>query len=433
MNNRKMLQNAKWIVVCKIIQSLIQLAVGMLSARYLGPSNYGLISYAASVVAFAVPVMQLGVADTLVKEYVSNPEKNGEILGTVLGMNLMSGLACIVGVSAFAAVMNPGEPETILVCGLYSLSLIFQSLELVKYWFLAGLRSKYSSVAMLCAHVVVSGYKVYLLATGKSVYWFALTHSVEYCAAGVILLVLYARVGGQSLRFSWKRAADIFSRSKYYILASLMVTVFQNTDHVMLKMIAGDAENGFYTTAVTCTSVVCFVYTAIIDSARPGILESRESDPAACDGHVTRLYSVIIWLSLAQSLAFTLLAKPMVYLLYGEAYLPAVPVLRVITWQTAFSYMGTVRNVWILAEEKHSLLWRINLAGVCANVALNALTIPVWGACGAAAASVLTQIITNLIVGFFMKPIRQNNRLLVAGLDPRWMIKLIFSKKRTNS
>jgi O-antigen/teichoic acid export membrane protein len=142
---------------------------------------------------------------------------------------------------------------------------------------------------------------------------------------------------------------------------------------------------------------------------------------------------VIIWLSLAQSLAFTLLAKPMVYLLYGEAYLPAVPVLRVITWQTAFSYMGTVRNVWILAEEKHSLLWRINLAGVCANVSLNALTIPVWGACGAAAASVLTQIITNLIVGFFMKPIRQNNRLLVAGLDPRWMIKLIFSKKRTNS
>ena len=54
---------------------MIQLLIGMLSARYLGPSNYGLISYAASIVAFAVPVMQLGLHSTLVQEIVENPEK----------------------------------------------------------------------------------------------------------------------------------------------------------------------------------------------------------------------------------------------------------------------------------------------------------------------------------------------------------------------
>ena len=260
-------------------------------------------------------------------------------------------------------------------------------------------------------------------------YWFALAHSVEYCAVGLIMLAMYVRAGGQKLRFSVERAKDIFSRSKYYILASLMVTVFQNTDHVMLKMIAGDAENGFYTTAITCTTVVSFVFAAVIDSARPAILESRTASRTDFESNMSRLYSVIMWMSLAQSVAFTLLAKPMVWILYGEAYLPAVPVLRIITWQTAFSYMGTVRNVWILAEEKHNLLWRINLAGVCANVVLNALAIPVWGACGAAAASVVTQIFTNFIVGFFMKPIRENNRLLIRGLDPRWMLKLVKERK----
>ena len=74
MFKNKTVQNAKWIIGCKIVQSLLQLVVGMLSARYLGPSNYGLISYAASVVAFMVPVMQLGMSATLVQEYLNTPE-----------------------------------------------------------------------------------------------------------------------------------------------------------------------------------------------------------------------------------------------------------------------------------------------------------------------------------------------------------------------
>lgn len=51
MLHNKTIQNAKWIIGCKIVQSLLQMVVGMLSARYLGPSNYGLINYAASIVA----------------------------------------------------------------------------------------------------------------------------------------------------------------------------------------------------------------------------------------------------------------------------------------------------------------------------------------------------------------------------------------------
>jgi len=106
MHNKKTVQNAKWIIGCKLFQSLLQLLVGMLSARYLGPSNYGLISYAASVVAFVVPVMQLGMRSTLVQEYVVSPEKEGKILGTSLVLNLVSGVACIVAVNAVGDVVD---------------------------------------------------------------------------------------------------------------------------------------------------------------------------------------------------------------------------------------------------------------------------------------------------------------------------------------
>lgn len=426
MVKNKTIHNAQWIIGCKIIQSLLQMVVGMLSARYLGPSNYGLISYASSIVAFVVPVMQLGMRSTLVQEYVVSPEKEGQIMGTSLALNLLSAVACIVAVTCFAAVTSAGSAVTVAVCAIYSVQLIFQAIEMLQCWFQAKLLSKYSSLAMLGAYVAVSAYKIFLLATQKSVYWFAFSHSVEYCVIGAAMIAIYKKLGVQRLSFSWELAKDLFSRSKYYILASMMVTIFQNTSHVLLKLMVGDAQNGFYAAAATCGSVAQFVFMAIIDTARPVVLESRQKSQTAFEKNMSRIYSVIVYLAFAQTICFVLLAQPIIRILYGQDYLAAVPVLRILVWNSAFSYMGVVRNIWILGEEKHSVLWIINLYGAIASVVLNTLMIPSWGACGAAFASVLTQIFTNFILGFLMPSIRPNNKLLLKGLNPKLLWELLM-------
>ena len=427
MTGLKVFNNAKWIVACKIVQSLLQLVIGMISARYLGPSNYGIINYAASLVAFVLPIMQLGLRAILVQEYVLSPAREGEIMGTCLLMNLTSAIACMLGVIGFALVANHGDKTTIIVCALYSTTMLFQVLEMQQCWFQARLLSKYSSLASLIAYVVVSAYKIYLLVAGKSVYWFALSHAVEYCAVGALMFVSYKKLSRQKLSVSLPLAKSMFAKSKYYIVAFMMSMVYANTDHVMLQNMIGASENGYYSAAYTCTGVVAFVYSAIIDSARPVILESKQKSQGSFERNVVRLYAIVCYICFAQSLCFTVWAKLIVYILYGAEYNAAVPVLRILVWQLAFSYMGSVRNIWILAEEKYSLLWRINMAGAISNVILNAVLIPHWGACGAAFASVVTQIITNFVVGFILKPIRENNRLLMEGLRPRALIEVLVS------
>lgn len=425
MHNNRIFQNAKWIIGCKILQSLIQLIVGMLTARYLGPGNYGLIDYAASITAFAIPVMQLGLQSTLVQEYVGNPEKEGQIIGTHLAMNMMAAVACMIGITSFAAVANPGDAMAVKVCALYSVSLFFQAIEMMQYWFQAKLLSKYSSVAMLCSYVMVSAYKIYLLISGKSVFWFALSHAVEYGATGLLLLLAYHKVGTQKLSFSVSLMKEMYAKSRHYITAMLMVVVFNRVGNIVLKQFFGNTENGYYAAALTCTCITGFVFLAIIDTARPVILESKKHSQEAFEKDVSRVYGITTWLSVAQSIFFTVFAELIIKILYGEAYLPAVPVLQIMVWNTAFSYMGYVRNIWILGEEKHSELWKINLGGAIASLLLNLLLIPVWGACGAAVASVLVQIFTNVIMGYILKPIRRNNVLLLRGLNPKFAMELI--------
>lgn len=419
------LKNAGWIIGCRIIQSILNLIIGLITARYLGPSNYGLISYVASVVAFAMPIMQLGLKHTLVKEFVKSPDKEGTILGTSLMLNIISSIFCMIGSVAFVMVVNAGEIETILVCALYSLTLLFNATEMTQYWFQSKLLSKYPSVAALIAYVVVAVYKIYLLVTQKSIIWFALSNVIEYLLISVILIVIYKKLGGQKLSIDWSIGKKLLSQSKFYIIPSLMVMIFQHTDRIMVKIMVGEAETGFYSAAITCIGISAFVFNAVIDSARPVIVETKERNQELYEKRVIQLYSIITWMSLAQCIVMTLLAKPLVLLLYGAEYSKTASILAVAVWYITFGHYGSVRNIWILAEDKQKYLTAINVIGASSNVLLNFFLIPRYGAIGAAVASVVTQFFTNVIIGFIFKPIRHNNDLMIKGLNPGVLIGLL--------
>lgn len=418
-------KNASWIIGCKIIQSLLNLVIGLITARYLGPSNYGVLSYVSSVVAFTMPLMQLGLGHTLVKEFVRKPEQEGVILGTSLMLNIISAVFCMVGSVAFVMFVNAGETETIVVCVLYSLTLIFNATEMTQYWFQSKLLSKYPSIAALIAYIVVAAYKIYLLVTQKNVVWFAFSNVIEYFLISVILIVIYKNVRGQRLSVNLCVGKQLLSESKYYIIPSMMVVIFQNTDRIMIKLMVGETETGFYSAAITCIGISAFVFSAILDSARPVILEEKDRNPALYEKRVVQLYSIITYLSLAQSVGMTILAKPLVFLLYGEKYAKAARILAVAVWYNTFGHYGSVRNIWILAEGKQKYLTAINIMGACANIALNFVLIPLWEAVGAAVASVITQFFTNVIVGFIFKPIRKNNTFMIKGLNPKIIINMI--------
>ncbi len=191
----KVVSNALWIVICKGLQAVLGVIISVISARILGPVNYGLVNYAASLVLFVTPVAQLGMAATLVHEVVSCPDADheGRVMGTAIISSLVSSVLCILGILLFVSVSNPNEPETLVVCGLYSLLLLSQGAELIQYWFQAKLLSKYTAIITLIAYVLISAYQIVILAAGRGVNWFAIAKAAEYAMIAVALLIIFHR------------------------------------------------------------------------------------------------------------------------------------------------------------------------------------------------------------------------------------------------
>lgn len=419
----KIIRNASWIVICRIGQSVLGLIVTMLTARYLGPSNYGLINYAASIVAFVTPFVQLGLGNIQVQEYVENPDEEGQILGTTLLLSLCSAVIGIIGVSAFAYIANAGENETILVCALYGTILFFQGAELIQFWFQAKYLSKYASIVSLSAFAVVSAYRIFLLVTEKSIYWFALANSIDFAIILFALTIVYLKLGGRTLSFSVHVAKRMIAKSKYYIIANLMIVIFTHTDRIMLKLMLDSASTGYYASASSCASMVNFVFAAIVDSARPTIFEKHKVSNEQFQQSVILLYSVIIYTTITFCTFVTLLAKPIILIIYGNEFLPSVAVLRVVVWFLPFSFIGNVRNVWVLAENKQKWIPIINISGAVANVVMNYMMIPVWGVIGAALASLITQFFSNVLISYLIKDVRESTELMIKGLDFRCILK----------
>ncbi|MBQ8610314.1 MAG: flippase [Oscillospiraceae bacterium] len=430
-----MAQNASWIIIGQIYQMVLTFLVGIFSARYLGPSNYGLINYAASLVTLFTAICTLGTENILVNELVSRPEKEGVVCGTVIRMRLLSSLLSVILLTLLAQMMNPDEPLTVYITALYSTTLLVKSFDSLNLWFQAKLLSKVTAGISAAAFTAVSAYKVYLLVTQKSVIWFAASNVIQFAIVSFLLVVFYYRHNGRQHPLVWdgKLAKELFSRSYHFVLSGMMVAVYGQMDKIMLKGMLDETAVGIYTAGSSISEMWIFILGAIVTSARPVILEKFRTDREKYEKMLTGLYAVVIGCSVAVALVLSLSAKLVIWILYGEAYAAAKSVLRILTWSTAFSYMGVVRGIWVVPNEKQRYEKYIAASGAVCNLLLNCLLIPSFGANGAAVATLASQAFTNFIVGFLIKEIRYNNVLIVRSFFlPFKMLKECMEGRKKN-
>ncbi len=409
-------KNAGWIIGGRLANKLLAFVVGIITARYLGPDNFGLINYAAAYITFFASLCSLGISSVIIKDFVDNPEEEGKTLGTALGLRAISSLLSALMIVGVVSIVDRDEPLTIAVAALSSIGLVFQVFDAFNQWFQAKLKSKYVAVATVAAYIAVSVYKIVLLVLGKSVEWFALATSVDYIVVAAFLLVAYKLQGGPKLSFSLKKAKQLLSLSSSFIISGLMVSIYASTDRFMLKQMLDEATVGHYGLAVSLSTTWVFVLQAVIDSVYPSIIEAYGKDVEGFNRKNRRLYAIVIYTALIISLIICVFAKPIVGILYGEEYLPAVNPLRIVVWYTAFSYLGVARNAWIVSENKQKYLKYLYISAAVINVALNLALIPWLGASGAALASLVTQASTTVILPAIIPALRPNAKLMVEAL-----------------
>lgn len=412
----KVAKNTIWIIAERIFQMLISLIVGALSARYLGPSNYGLINYGISIVTFFLSIAKLGLENIIIKEYIENKNENGKIIGTALIMRTISSIISIILIYMLVTILKPNEELTIIITMLQSISLIFQSYEIIDYWFQSQLNSKYVSITKSVAYVIVSIYKIFLLVTKKSVIWFAMSTTIDYIVIFIILIYIYKKNSNQKLSFSKKTAKKLFKKSYHFIISSMFVTLYMQMDKIMIGHFLSERFVGLYAAATTICTLWSFIPDAIINSMRTTIYESKKNNDEKYLNKLRLLYCIIFWLGIFFSTMITIFSKIILMILYGKEYLLAQTSLIIAVWYTTFAYLGSARGVWIVCEDKNKYSKKYVVIGAIANLLLNYFLIPKIGIEGAALATLISQVIVAIFAPLFYKETRISTKYMIEGI-----------------
>lgn len=414
-----------------VAHAILQYLINILCARAFGTSDYGLINYAASIIAFFVAIGSLGFNSIITKHFAENEELSGDYLKTALYSRIVFAVLAIVGIQLFLALSGNRDMELQAVVFCQSLQILFWTADAFIYWFRFKNNAKCVAIARLVALTISALWRLAAIYLFDSVVLYVLGVSLETFVFGALLIWLYRRDYAKEYRgrASIGTLKTLLKHSYPFIFSAVLITVYGQTDKIMLKSYLDNTAVGLYSVSLTLAGAISIIPAAIIEGFRPDIMNSKVNDPQRYRQRLQQVYGSVFWVSICYCVFITLFARPIIQILYGSAYLGAVPSLALIVWYTSFSYFGSINNLYMVAEGKSRWVQVTTLSGALTNIVLNALLIPRFEIVGAAAASLLTQIITNFLLLLIIPPLRDAFFLILEGVTLRGFTHVIKRRK----
>ncbi len=406
---RKYLANALWLVLERFFRLSLALVIGVLVARYLGPSAFGEIAFSVSLVGLFAGLSTLGLNSLVVKKLVEEPETRDKVLGCTLVLRLLGSLLSFIiiyGIAQFSWI--EADKNIIYIAALLA---FFQATNNVDMFFQAKSQNKYVVLVKLVQTLIVAGSRIYLLYIEADLIWFAWVYCLDAALLAIGLLVVYQKYSHFSfLSWQWdkKVAFSLLKNAWPLILSMLMLSIYMKIDQVMLQFYLGLSEVGIYAAAARLTEVTHFIPLIIVTALFPAIINARKNSADLYNGRIQSLYSLMFVLSMLIIFPVFSLSGMIIPLLYGEAFSASSEILSIHIWLCLFMFWGVVMNRWVLAENFQKKAFYYQFMGMVSNIVLNIVLIPKLGVSGAAWATLISQILVVLFFpALFGKAFRQ--------------------------
>lgn len=418
-NMVKIVDNMGWLLFDKVLRMGVGLLVGVWIARYLGPEQFGLFSYASAFVGMFGAVAGLGLQSIVVRDVVRDPLCKEETLGTAAVLQMVGGLlayGCVMG-TIFG--LRPDDTLAKLLVAILGSVMLFKFSEVAVYWFESQVLSKYIVWAQNGCFLVFAAIKVGLIVSNAPLMAFAWTSAAEALVVAVLILFMLGLRGPslKKLRFSLLRAKTLLVDSWPLLLSSMAIMVYMKIDLIMLGQMLGDDAVGIYSAAVRISEVWYFIPMIIVASVFPAILEAKKRDETQYLQRLQRLYDLMVWLSVAIALPMTFISTPIVVTLFGPAYAESGAVLAIHIWASVFVFLGVASSQWLVAENRQILSFQRTLLGALVNVILNLVLIPDFGPIGAAVATVVAYSIAAFFTDVVQKETRQTFAMKLRSMN----------------
>ena len=406
---RRHFANISWMFVERILRLIAGLFIGIWVTRYLGPSQFGLFSYAVAFAAIFSNIAKLGLDSIVVRDLVSEPARRDIYMGTAFWLKL-AGAIVTLSLIGIAMQFTASDSTTKLYVFIIASGSIFQAFEVVDFYFQSQVLSKFVSICKMTQLWISSMLKLYLIFIGADLFWFVLVSLLDQVtlATSLYFAYRYQKIGTFFRSFDGVIAKKLLKDSWPLIFSALMIMIYIRIDQLMIKEMLDVSEVGIFSVAVAVSEIWYVIPTIITTSLFPSIVNAKKNSQVMYLERLQKLSTFMTWLAILIALAMTFLSDLVIGFLYGEAFIRAGAVLSIHIWSAVFVFLGLSSGLFLTVENyTKKSLYRLSL-GAISNILLNFILIPRYGINGAAIATLLGQFVANFLYDFFdpsLKPL----------------------------
>jgi O-antigen/teichoic acid export membrane protein len=405
---QRIAKNTGLLLVSQVISYLLGFVYIMYTARHLNKEGFGVLSFALAFTQIFGVLIDLGLGPLIVREVARDKSLASKYLANIGVMKLV--LAVITFILAGLVINLLGYPiQTVRVVYLIVLSVIFIAFTRLFYSiFQAFEKMVYQSLGQILNGVLMLIGIIYAIRSDFSVIGFAFIYSAaSFIVFGYSLVILMWKFAGlifasesnlleidrsfwkQSLIEAWPMAA-----------AAVWLIMYFRIDTVMLSLMKGDAAVGLYGAAYRVSEVSTIVPAMFVASVFPVMSRYHKDSRDLFVNAYGKAVKFMLYIALPMAMTVTLLAGPIVNLIFKEEFLASTIALQILIWSAAFSYMGIVLSTVLLTADKQML--RLKLLGIVLvlSVVLNLIMIPKYSYVGASIATVIVRV-TGLVLNIF--------------------------------
>lgn len=406
---KKYFFNTSWMMGEKIITMGLAMVVSIFVARYLGPENYGILSYAISITSLFAIATHMGLSGLAVRELVNNPKEHEELMGTIFGIKFLAALFAIVGFLVFINFSGDSNEVEFWVLLIVSGTILLKPFEVFDFWFQAKVKAKYSSIVRATAIITLSVVKIGLVVFGAHLLLFAGAYLVQALLLGVLFVFFFKRQAEIPLiswKFNFSRAKELLSQGWMIMAGAIFAMVYIKIDQVMLRWLIDAEEVGIYSVAAKLSEAWYFIPSMIVASLFPKLLEIRKRDEVHFKKRLQQLFDMLFVIALILALIVTLISQPVINFLYGVEFESAALILSIHIWAGIFIFMRAAFSKWILIEDAIAFSLITQALGAIANIVMNFILIPIYGGLGAAIATIISYAIASYFALIFYQKTR---------------------------
>lgn len=427
----KYFQNTSWLMFEKVLRIIVALTIGVWVTRYLGPKDFGILSYAQSFVGLFTAFSSLGLDGLLSRELVKEPEHKNVLLGTALGLQTI-GSTILMGFLLISMSVSDNDALTTKIIVILGLLTFLNSFNIIGAYFGSIVKSKLPMIASICCLLISSSVKVFLILKGFSLIYFAyaLAFDTIILIAGLIYVYYLSGASLSNWKFSKSISKSLLSDSWPLIINTIFISIYVRMDQVMIKWFLDESSVGQYAAAVTLSQAWYFIPGIISGSLFPAIINAKKKDEKLYKDRLQRLYDLMVIIALSIAIPMTFLSDVLVEFLYGINFDQTGKVLRIHIWAGVFVFLGVSVQKWILTENLQRISTYNLFIGMVVNIILNYILIPKYSIVGAAFATIISQAISVFFAPLLFKKLRPSFFMMLKSLSLTSILeRLIKSKK----